>query len=92
MEHVHIGMRLDGLRRVDVPEIERDAFREAVVNAFCHRDYNKYDSVNIAIFKDRLEVRNPGRLYGGLTIEQIKTKMVSQRRNELIEKSKHVFL
>jgi ATP-dependent DNA helicase RecG len=34
---------------------------EAVINAFCHRDYNKYDSVNIAVFKDRLEIRNPGR-------------------------------
>ena len=40
--------------------------------------------MNIAVFKDRLEIRNPGRLYGGLTIKQIKTKMVSQRRNELI--------
>lgn len=84
MEHIHIGMKLDGLYRVDVPEIDRDAFREAVINAFCHRDYNKYDSVNIAVFKDRLEIRNPGRLYGGLSIEQIKTRMVSQRRNELI--------
>lgn len=84
MEHIHIGMKLDGLYRVDVPEIDRDAFREAVINAFCHRDYNKYDSVNIAVFKDRLEIRNPGRLYGGLSIKQIKTRMVSQRRNELI--------
>jgi ATP-dependent DNA helicase RecG len=84
MEHIHIGMKLDGLYRIDVPEIDRDAFREAVINAFCHRDYNKYDSVNIAVFKDRLEIRNPGRLYGGLSIQQIKTRMVSQRRNELI--------
>jgi ATP-dependent DNA helicase RecG len=84
LEHIDIGMRLDGLVRVDVPEIDRDAFREAIINAFCHRDYFEYDSVNIAIFKDRLEIRNPGRLYGGLTIKQIRTRMVSQRRNELI--------
>ncbi|MEA1933171.1 MAG: ATP-binding protein [Thermodesulfobacteriota bacterium] len=84
LEHINIGMRLDGLVRVDVPEIAKDAFREAIINAFCHRDYYEYDSVNIAIFKDRLEIRNPGRLYGGLTIKQIRTKMVSQRRNELI--------
>jgi len=83
-ETINIGMRLDGLVRVDVPEIDRDAFREAIINAFCHRDYFEYDSVNIAIFKDRLEIRNPGRLYGGLTIKQIRTRMVSQRRNELI--------
>ncbi|MDD2898373.1 MAG: ATP-binding protein [Desulfuromonadaceae bacterium] len=84
MEHINIGMRLDGLLRVDVPEIDREAFREAIINAFCHRDYREYDSVNIAIFKDRVEIRSPGLLYGGLTIDSIKKKMVSARRNELL--------
>jgi len=65
LEHINIGMRLDGLVRVDVPEIDRDAFREAIINAFCHRDYFEYDSVNIAIFKDRIEIRSPGGLFGG---------------------------
>ncbi|MDD2736368.1 MAG: putative DNA binding domain-containing protein [Desulfuromonadaceae bacterium] len=51
LEHINIGMRLEGLLRVDVPEIDREAFREAIINAFCHRDYREYDSVNIAILK-----------------------------------------
>ncbi len=89
LENIHIGMRLEGLRRVDVPEIDRAAFREAIINAFCHRDYHEYDSVNIAIFKNRLEIRSPGGLYGGLTIEKIKTKEVSRRRNELIAEMLH---
>ena len=72
------------MRRIDIPEIDKDASREAIINAFCHRDYYEHDSVNIAVFKDRLEVRSPGGLYGGLTIEQIKNKMVSRRRNEEI--------
>ena len=84
LEHVNIGMRLEGLLRVDVPEIDREAFREAIINAFCHRDYREYDSVNIAVFKDRIEIRNPGLLYGGLTISDIREKMVSIRRNELL--------
>lgn len=84
LKNIHIGMRLEGMVRVDVPEISRDAFREAVINAFCHRDYYQYDSVNIAIFKDRLEIRNPGGLYGGLTIDQIRREKVSRRRNEYI--------
>jgi len=41
-------------------------------------------SVNIATFKYRLEIRNPSGLYGGLTIKQIITRKVSQRRNELV--------
>ncbi len=89
LENIHIGMRLEGLRRVDVPEIDRAAFREAIINAFCHRDYHEYDSVNIAVFKDRLEIRSPGGLYGGLTIPRIKKEMVSKRRNELIAAMLH---
>ena len=84
LENIHIGMRLEGLRRVDVPEIDKEAFREAIINAFCHRDYKEFDSVNIAIFKDRLEIRSPGLLYGDLTINRIRNEMVSERRNELI--------
>jgi ATP-dependent DNA helicase RecG len=89
LKNIHIGMKLDGLYRIDVPEISRPAFREAVINAFCHRDFNEYDSVNIAIFKDRLEIRNPGGLFGGLTIEQIKKEPISKRRNELIAEMFH---
>lgn len=89
LENIHIGMRVEGLRRVDIPEIEKEAFREAIINAFCHRDFREYDSVNIAIFKDRLEIRSPGLLYGDLTIEKITSEMVSERRNELIAELLH---
>ena len=89
LKNIHIGMKLEGLRRLDVPEIDKEAFREAIINAFCHRDYREFDSVNIAVFKDRVEIRSPGLLYGGLTIEAIRTKMVSERRNELIAEMFH---
>lgn len=89
LEHINIGMRLDGLFRVDVPEIDREAFREAIINAFCHRDYREYDSVNIAIFKDRVEIRSPGLLYGGLTVADIRRKMLSERRNERLAELFH---
>ncbi|MFH1576914.1 MAG: ATP-binding protein, partial [Candidatus Margulisiibacteriota bacterium] len=84
LENTHLGMRVEGLRRIDVPEIDKEAIREAIINAFCHRDYRLPDSVNVAIFSDRVEIRNPGLLYGGLTIKKITTEMVSERRNELI--------
>ncbi|MBM4055620.1 MAG: winged helix-turn-helix transcriptional regulator [Planctomycetes bacterium] len=89
LKNIHIGMKLKGLRRVDVPEIDKAAFREAIINAFCHRDYREFDSVNVAVFKDRVEIRSPGLLYGGLTIETIRTGMVSERRNELIAEMLH---
>ena len=84
LKNIHIGMRLDGLYRVDVPEISVAAMREAIINAFCHRDYRDPDYVQIAIFKNRVEIRNPGGLYGDLTIEKMRKGNVSRRRNPLI--------
>jgi ATP-dependent DNA helicase RecG len=84
LKNIHIGMRLDGLYRVDVPEISTAAMREAIINAFCHRDYRDPDEVRVAIFKDRVEIRNPGSLFGGLTVEDLRKGGVSKRRNPLI--------
>lgn len=84
LKNIHIGMRLEGLYRVDVPEISMDALREAIINAFCHRDWRDPDYVQVAIFKNRVDVRNPGKLFGGLTIEDLHRGNVSKRRNPLI--------
>jgi len=77
-------MRIEGMKRIDIPEINKEAFREAIINAFCHRDYWNPDSVHLAIFKDRVEIRSPGLLIGDLTVEKIRKEKVSERRNELI--------
>ena len=85
LKNIHIGMKLEGLYRRDVPEISTDAMREAIINAFCHRDYRDPDYVHVAVFKDRVEVRNPGPLYGGITIDDLRNKgHISKRRNPLI--------
>jgi ATP-dependent DNA helicase RecG len=84
LKNIHIGMRLQGLEREDVPEISIEAMREAIINSFCHRDYYDPDHIQIAIFKDRVEIRNPGGLLEGLTIEELKTGNISKRRNPLI--------
>jgi ATP-dependent DNA helicase RecG len=81
LKNIHIGMRLEGLRRVDVPEISLKAIREALVNAFCHRDWRDPDFVQVAVFKDRLEIRSPGTLYGDLSFDDIRQGNVSRRRN-----------
>ena len=84
LKNIHIGMRVEGLRRVDVPEIAVEALREAIINAFCHRDYYDPDYIQVAIFKDRVEIRNPGTLFGNLTIADLRKGNISQRRNPLI--------
>ena len=84
LKNIHIGMRLNGLYRVDVPEISMAALREAIINAFCHRDYRDPDYIHLAVFKNRVEIRNPGGLYDGLTMEEMRQGNVSRRRNPLI--------
>lgn len=84
LKNIHIGMRLEGLRRVDVPEISREALREAIINAFCHRDWRDPDYIQIAIYKDRVEIRNPGGLFDDLTFADLRRGNVSRRRNPLI--------
>jgi ATP-dependent DNA helicase RecG len=38
----------------------------------------------VAVFKDRLDIRNPGGLFAGLTIEELRKGNVSKRRNPLV--------
>ena len=48
-----------------------DAVKEAIVNAVCHRDYTSNASVQIMLFRNRLEIWNPGTLPYGLTIQKL---------------------
>jgi len=67
-----------------IPEIHKDSIWETIINAFCHRDYSVPQKIQVAVFKDFVEVLNPGDLYGDLTIKEITSKRVSKRRNPLI--------
>ncbi|MBX3402670.1 MAG: putative DNA binding domain-containing protein [Phycisphaeraceae bacterium] len=63
------GRIVPGLfERVDDPLYPPVALREALANAFCHRDYSiGGGSVAIAVFDDRLEITSSGTLHFGLT-------------------------
>ena len=54
------------IRRREIPEIPTDAIREALVNSFCHKDYSSGESNEVAIYKDRIEIYNPGAFPEGL--------------------------
>ncbi len=54
--------------REDDPLYPPLALREALANAFCHRDYSiGGGSVGVAIYDDRLEISSSGSLHFGLT-------------------------
>jgi ATP-dependent DNA helicase RecG len=86
-EHLPVAGRIvPGLfERVDDPLYPPEALREALANAFCHRDYQVGGgSVGIAIFDDRLEISNTGRLPFGLTVEDLQRPHPSRPWNPLI--------
>lgn len=48
-----------------------EAVHEVLVNAFLHRDYSIADEIQITIFDNRIEIKSPGRLPGGVTKDNI---------------------
>ncbi len=85
--HVPIASRVVSgqMRREDRPQYPAEALREALVNAFCHRDYSEAGaSIGVSIYDDRLEVWSWGRLPGDLTPEKLRVDHPSVRRNDLI--------
>ena len=58
------------------------ALRELLVNAIVHMDYSIQSPILVRVFKDRLEISNPGSLLSDLTAESLKTSHKSVLRNE----------
>ncbi|GIV04367.1 MAG: ATP-dependent DNA helicase RecG [Fimbriimonadales bacterium] len=82
------GRIVPGLfEREDEPLFPLEALREALVNAFCHRDYTVVGgAVSLAIYDDRLEIWSDGTLPAGLTPDDLKRDHPSKPRNPLIAK------
>ena len=82
-----IGTRAENARAPRTYEIPVEVVTEAVVNAVAHRDYTDNGSVQVMLFSDRLEVRNPGRLPPPLTLEKLRGAHRSVPGNPLLAES-----
>ena len=81
-----VGTREEG-EKADIPtrsELPIDAVKEAIVNAVCHRDYTSNASVQIMLFRNRLEIWNPGTLPYGLTVQKLHGPHKSLPANPLL--------
>ena len=50
------------------------AVREVLINAIVHRDYSIHTEgmpIQILMYDDRLEIHNPGGIYGRMRVDQI---------------------
>ncbi len=59
-EHMKWRVEIKRGPRKEIPEVPVEAIREAVGNSLCHRDFSNPKGNEVAIFKDRIEVYNPG--------------------------------
>ena len=81
-----------GLFRVAVPDFDKRAFREALVNAFSHRDYTKMGRVRIAINDDGLTIANPGGFIEGVSIDNLLNAEPHGRNPQLADALKRIGL
>ena len=84
-KHLNMHGKIVGLVRDEYLEVPAEALREAVLNALCHRQYERYNlTIGIAIYDDRIEIENPGILPPQITPENILQPHISYPYNPLI--------
>jgi ATP-dependent DNA helicase RecG len=82
-----IGTRATSITAPATYELPPDAVAEAIVNAIAHRDYNSNASIEVRLFADRLEVWNPGKLPGTLSLDDLREAHPSVPNNPLVAES-----
>ena len=84
--YMMVAYEFDGsIQRIEKWDYPIKAIREAVLNAVVHRDYREPSDIQIKIYDNKIVIFNPGKLYGDLTIEDLKNRNYqSSIRNRLI--------
>jgi ATP-dependent DNA helicase RecG len=67
----------DSMRRERRWHYPIDALREAIVDALAHRDWTRYEEIEVTCYADCLEVLSPGALLNSMTVE----KMIAGQRS-----------
>lgn len=74
-------------KRKDIYEYPILALREAIANALIHRDYSNQTEnayIQVYMYDDRIEIQNPGALYGINKIEKLGTDTIMESRNSTL--------
>jgi ATP-dependent DNA helicase RecG len=74
-----------GLFHFEIQDYPAEVYREALLNAFMHRDYARQNPVYVRLYPDRMEISNPGSLAGGITPDNIMSHEPVTRNRRLAE-------
>ena len=80
LRHEQKGQNFNSVGILEIPEV---VLEELLQNSLVHFDLLNHAAIRLLIFNNRIEIINPGCLYGGLTIDDIKLD-VSRQRNPLM--------
>lgn len=79
-----VNFKSGSMERIEIPEIPLEAIRESIINSLIHRDFRNPKSNEVAIYKDRVEIFNPGEFPEGYKPEDFIEGEGSIPRNPLI--------
>jgi len=80
--------KVSDLREEGIFDYPPNAVRELLMNAVLHRDYESTSPIRFYQFSDRIEIQNPGGLYGEASPENF--PRVNAYRNPIIAEAMHV--
>ncbi|EEJ52936.1 divergent AAA domain protein [Mobiluncus mulieris ATCC 35239] len=88
-KNMRVGGVIRGALRHDLVDYSLPAIREALANALMHRDYSpvaRGTQVQLNMYADRLEILNPGGLFGTATIDSLGKTGLSSARNQFLSR------
>ncbi len=88
LKYMKAKITYEGMQRIERYFVPEEAFREALLNAICHKQYQSGVPIQISVYEDKLYIANCGQLPQNWTIDNLMSKHASIPYNPNIA---HVF-
>ena len=82
LHHLQAGQNFNSVGKLEIPEV---VLEELLQNALVHVDLLGSAYIRLLVFDNRIEIINPGSLFGGLTVEDIRLGKSKQRNHLMAE-------
>ena len=83
--HNALHSEIRGMKRLDSRDYPVESLREAIFNAFVHRDYGFSGSILVSVYEDRIEILSLGGLAEGVTYRDMMLGVSIPRNPKLAE-------
>lgn len=81
-----------GFVRIAIPDFDKAACREAIINAYCHRDYTILGSIRVLMDDEGITVSSPGGFIQGVNLNNLLTVEPHGRNQTLADALKRLGL